>query len=129
MTALSLLNNFERELTRPFFKNNWLDEAADVKNYTSFSSSMRFDDKKSAWTLTVELAGVTKNNVKIDTLEGYLQLSGEKTKGVHLGKFEARFNLPEGIDSEKIEAVFEDGVLNVEIPMAEKKLTKTIQIR
>ena len=129
MNALTLLNNFERELARPFFHNNWLNDLAETRAQNSFSSLMTYDEKAAKWKLTVELAGVTKENLKIDTLDGYIQLSGEKTKGLQKGKFEGRYHLPEGVDVEKIEAAFEDGILTVDIPLNEKKSTKTIQIK
>lgn len=129
MNALTFLNNFERELGRPLFKNNWLDDLAEARAYHTFSSSFTYDDKKAIWNLTVELPGVTKEHVKVDTHDGYIELSGEKTKGFNLGKFEGRYRLPEGVDTEKIAATFEDGVLNIEIPMTEKKASKTVQIK
>lgn len=129
MNALTLLNNFERELTKPFFRNAWLNDYADLKPQSTFSSVLNFDEKASAWTLTVEMAGVTKDNLKINTLDGSLRLEGEKTKGVDTGKFELNYRLPQDVDAEKIEAVFEDGILNVSFPLVEKKAAKTIQIK
>lgn len=134
MNALTLLNNFERELARPFGTSfwgpRWLSE--DLANEASFnhiSSVMNYDEKKAAWNLTLELAGVAKDSLKIDTHESHIVVSGEKTRGVEPGKFEARYNMPKGVDSDKIEATFEDGVLSLEIPMLEKKPTKTIQVK
>lgn len=135
MNALSLLNSFEREFGRPLFRasredRNWLNELTESDTQKAFPSSMKYDEEKAAWTLIVELAGVTKENVKIDTTDGYLRLTGEKTKGFNTGKFEGLYTLPEGVDEEKIEASFEDGILNVNIPKPEKKSsTKNIQIK
>ena len=132
MNALTLLNNFEREFGRPFFhgpaRSNWLADFAEVRN-NSFSFEMAYDEKSAAWKLTVELAGVTKENIKVDTDEDFLLINGEKTKGFNLGKFEGRYALPEGVDLEKIEAAFEDGILTVTMPKLEKKVAKTIQIK
>ena len=135
MNALSLLNTFEKEFGRPFFRaaredRNWLNDFAESDTQKVLPASMKYDEEKATWNLVVELAGVTKENVKIDTTDGYLRLIGEKTKGFNTGKFEGLYNLPEGIDEEKIEATFEDGILNVCIPTTEKKSTaKSIQIK
>lgn len=133
MNALTLLNNIERELGRPFFNhaaaNDWLNEIADSRHERSLPAVLKIDEKESTWNLTVELAGVTKENVKIDTTDGFLRIAGEKTKGLSTGKFEGLYQLPKDIDAEKIEATFEDGVLTVAMPIAEKKLTKNIQIK
>lgn len=135
MNALSLLNTLEREFGRPLFRTaredrNWVNEFAESDAQKIYPASMKYDEEKSVWNLVVELAGVLKENVKIDTTDGYLRLTGEKTKGFNIGKFEGLYNLPEGVDEEKIEARFEDGILNVNIPMTEKKsTTKSIQIK
>lgn len=133
MNALTLLNNFEREFARPFFArsvgNDWFNELAENSRERALPAALKYNEKNSTWNLTVELAGVTKENVKIDTDEGYLRITGEKTKGLSTGKFEGIYQLPNDIDTEKIEAAFEDGILTVAMPIAEKKLTKNIQIK
>lgn len=132
MNALAILNNFEREFAKPFWNNSWLseDQAYAHEAYqNNFSSVFKYDEKKAAWNLTVELAGVSKEHLKLDTLDGFIQVSGEKTRGLRPGKFEARYQLPKGVDTEKIEATFEDGILSLEIPMLEKKPSKTITIK
>lgn len=137
MNALSLLNSFENEINRPFFRRslsdtmnrNWLGEFEKSAAGNEFPSEMKYDDKGAAWSLVVELAGVTKENIKIDTTEGSLRLTGEKVKGVNTGKFEGLYSLPENVDSEKIVATFEDGILNILMPVSEKKLSKSIQIK
>ncbi len=122
MNALSLLNNFEHEFGYPLLGNQY-------ETRKEFPSLMKYNEEKAVWNLSVELAGVTKENIKINTNEGCLRLTGEKTKGFNIGKFEGLYSLPEGIDEEKIEATFEDGVLNVILPLPEKKLSKNIQIK
>ena len=134
MSALSLLNSFEREFDRPIFRaaaseRNWLNELNNPDTRKAFPSLMKYNEEKAVWTLSVELAGVTKQNIKIDTNDGYLRLTGEKTKGFNTGKFEGLYALPEGVNEERIEASFEDGILNINIPMLEKKLSKNIQIK
>ena len=131
MNALTLLNNFEREFARPFFttptRRAWAD---DYNSYTAgFSSELTYDEKESTWALTVEIPGVTKESLKVDFDEGYLNITGEKTKGLNKGKFEGRYALPEGVDEEKMEAKFEDGILTVHMPKLEKKTAKAITIK
>lgn len=131
MTALALLNrHLDRELNRHFSDfaqpRLW---AKDYQGFETATSQMTYNDEKTAWQFTLELAGVTKNNVKVDAAEGQLSVTGEKTKGLELGKFEKFYNLPEGVDLEKIEAEFEDGILTVQLPLESKKAPKTIQIK
>ncbi len=125
MTALSLLN---RRLNS--FEPIWVQEAeALTPAHYGFYSQFKFLEDTSVWQLTLEAAGVTKENLKVDLKDGYLAVTGEKTKGVELGRFEKDFRIPEGVDIEKIEATFEDGILTVQLPLEAKKAPKTIAIK
>lgn len=138
MSALSLFNrrynDFDSAFGRNFFNPMWINttEDSDAKKYL-WSSQMpyqaSYDETTATWKLTLEAAGVVKDNLKLDAKEGHLHVTGEKTKGVELGKFERHFKLPEGIDLEKIEAVFEDGILTVQMPLEAKKAPKTIAVK
>lgn len=129
MNAIAFLNTFEREFGKPFFAPHWLQDRTQQTNCSNFTSQLTFDETNHKWNLVVELAGVAKENLKIDTIDGYIQLSGEKTKGVQNGKFEAKYQLPKDIDLEKIEAAFENGILSLDLPLNEKKNPKNIQIK
>lgn len=132
MNALTLLNNFEREFARPFWaapmRNSWLNETT-AERTPQFSSELTYEKDKTTWHLNIEMAGVTKENVKVDTDEGYLHITGEKTKGLNRGKFDMHYNVPESVDFEKISAKFEDGVLTIEMPLLAKKSVKAIEIK
>ena len=130
MTALSLFNrNLESDFNSPFFTTRWLKESNESAAAISLHSQMKYNEKSSAWELTLEAAGVTKDKLKVDVKEGHLSLSGEKTKGLSTGLFEKYYKIPEGVDVEKIAAVFEDGVLCVTLPLQAAKATKAIEIK
>lgn len=130
MKSLSLFNNFDREFARPFLSPVWFKELEDIEaSKLGFSSEIKYNSDASTWELTLEAPGVTKNNLKVDVKEGHLSLTGEKTKGLELGKFERHFKIPEGVDVEKVEALFEDGVLTVTLPLEAKKASKSVQIK
>jgi HSP20 family protein len=130
MTALSLLNrNLDSDFHTPFFTTRWLRDLNETNSVNSVQSQMTFNEKSSAWELTLEVAGVTKDKLKVDVKEGHLSLSGEKTKGLSKGLFEKYYKIPDGVDIEKIEATFEDGVLLVTLPLQAAKETKTIPIK
>ena len=141
MKSISLFNTPFFNSDRDVFASNWLadfDRAYErnpmAQLYkqvtdTSWSSQMIYNDEKSAWTVTLEIPGVTKANLKVDVKEGHMTLSGEKTKGLNIGKFEKFFKIPDGIDVEKSEALFEDGVLTVTLPLQAMKTGKTLEIK
>jgi len=117
---LSALENLDKDFFADAIKN---------PGRKTMSYDMRLDSEKSQWELTLELAGVPKEKLKLDVKEGHLQISGEKMSGLNLGPFDQAFNLPDGIDYEKIEANFVDGVLSLSMPLAEKKTVKRIELK
>jgi HSP20 family protein len=87
------------------------------------------------------LAGVKKEDISIDTEKDVLTIKAERKEEKDLkynrresyfGKYERSFRLPEGIDREKIDASFVDGILRVVIPKLENELKlskKAIEIK
>lgn len=91
-------------------------------------------------TVSAELPGLKKDEVKLTIEDGVLTLSGEKKfeeekkgKDYHrverrYGSFHRSFTLPTGIDADQAKARFEDGVLTVEIPKSEAAKPKHLTI-
>ena len=90
--------------------------------------------------MNADLSGMKKDDIKIDLSENILTISGEKKRKEKLeredyyryertfGSFVRRFEIPHDLDVEKIKAHFEDGVLEVRIPVkeGEKKHQKIV---
>src|SRR5690606_37339543 len=89
--------------------------------------------------IAVELPGMDEQNIEVKLTNGTLTIKGEKKeekeekdKNYYLserryGSFERNFLLPEGVDTDKIEARFAKGVLKVVLPKtveAQKKVKK-----
>ena len=84
-----------------------------------------------------DLPGMTEDDVDIEIKDNVLTVSGErksesedKREGYHrversFGSFSRSLTLPHGIDPERVDAKFENGVLEVQIPKpAEAKPTR-----
>lgn len=79
--------------------------------------------------VTAELPGLNEKDVDISLEEGVLTLRGEKRSEVEdkergysersYGRFERRIGLPKGIDRERSNATFRNGVLTVTLPKTE----------
>ncbi|XUW90470.1 Hsp20/alpha crystallin family protein [Burkholderia sp. M6-3] len=98
-------------------------------------------ETEKAYEITAELPGLDEKDVEVKTANGCLTIKGEKQeekeekkKDFYLherrfGSFERVFRLPEGVDTDRIEATFKKGVLAVTLPKtleaqkAEKKIT------
>jgi HSP20 family protein len=87
-----------------------------------------------------DLAGVKREDVHIEVENNVLTLRGERKleheeekKGYHrveraYGSFSRSFSLPDTVDSDKIDAAFRDGVLNVTIPKRPAAKKKQIRV-
>lgn len=79
--------------------------------------------------ITAELPGLDEKDVEITVEDGVLTLRGEKRSEVEdkargysersYGRFERRIGLPKGIDRDKANATFRNGVLAVILPRTE----------
>ena len=97
------------------------------------------DDGK-AYRLTVELPGLSEEDIAVNITEGVLDISGEKKeeeerkeKGFLLnerryGSFRRQISLPADVDAEGIKAQFKDGVLTVTLAKDENVAARTRKI-
>lgn len=129
------------ELREQFSKllNNQEAKANDV----AFIPTVNTREADDAYYIEVDLPGVSKDDINIDVDDNTLTISGvRKVKEEHkednfykvesvYGKFERSFSLPEDVDTDKIEAKHNNGVLEIKIPKVEKveKAPKKIKIK
>lgn len=91
--------------------------------------------------LTAELPGVSPDNLDINVVGETLTLSGEREpeqvpeearyhrRERGFGRFSRTIQLPFQVDSGKVEARFDKGVLHVTLPRAEADKPKKIQVK
>jgi HSP20 family protein len=90
--------------------------------------------------LTVDLPGLTSDDLTIELADGYLSVRGERRRPELLqgsrrahaergfGRFERRLRLPDGVDPDRITASMVDGVLSLIVPKPERLIPRTIAI-
>lgn len=85
----------------------------------------------------MELAGVKKEDIVIDTENGALNIEAERIKDdklkynrdeLYTGKYKRSFVLPDNVDTEGIEAGLSHGVLTITIPKIVDEAKKKKQI-
>jgi HSP20 family protein len=96
-------------------------------------------EKEKEFQITAELPGLDEKDIEINVADDILSIRGdkkeereEKARNYHLserryGSFQRTFQLPSGIDAEKIAANFQKGLLTVTLPKtpeAQKKEKK-----
>ena len=93
--------------------------------------------------VVVELPGLGSEDVNVSVENGVLSISGEKKQvtedgedesNYHLverryGSFERTFRLSRSIDSDKVKAKFDKGLLTIDIPKSEKAKKRQIEIK
>jgi HSP20 family protein len=129
------LNLFEdlRQEMESFFANAWYPRRL-PKATTAWLPTMDVFEKNGKLMVHADLPGLTKKDISITFEENDLVLRGER-KDVRkveednvyraecaFGTFYRRLPLPVGLDVEKIEASFKDGVLEIEIPLPKGKV-------
>lgn len=111
------------------------------KSMSSPAVDVAENDK--AYEITAELPGLDEKNIDIKLDKGGLTIKGEKREETEekkkdyyvserrYGAFERYFALPDGINADKIEATFKNGVLKVLLPKTEEaqKPAKTINVK
>jgi HSP20 family protein len=97
-------------------------------NATRFNPAIDIREGDQGYFVTAELPGIDPKEVEITVQENMLLIKGEKKfeqeskgEGYHriersYGSFRRGINLPKGVDTEHIEATFNNGVLNLTLP-------------
>ncbi|CAL78396.1 putative HspC2 heat shock protein [Bradyrhizobium sp. ORS 278] len=146
-------DNLRREIDRVFedfhgglFRTPSLfDQLPGLARARSFALAPAVDvaEHDKAYEVTAELPGLDEKNVEVKVASGVLSIKGEKQEDKEetkkdyyvrersFGSFERSFQIPDGVDSDKIEAVFKQGVLKVTLPKKPEvqKAAKTIDIK
>lgn len=106
-----------------------------------FVPTLDIAETPEAFEVSVDLPGVKLENVKLEMHDGQLSISGarenvteKKDKNYHRlerssGSFFRSIVLPSEVDSEKIDATYDNGVLHVRLPKSVKAQPKKIEIR
>lgn len=136
---LKTMHNFKfKNPTLEFIKifDELFDESFDITSRKCPTHDVTENDKE--FIVKMELAGVKKEDINIDTENGVLNIEAERTKDKKLkynrnelyeGKYKRSFLLPDNVSTD-IEAELEYGILTITIPKVidEEKKKKNIII-
>jgi HSP20 family protein len=105
-----------------------------------WSPAMDLAETDDSLILRADLPGMSEDDVNIEVRDGVLTVSGErkaeheeKGEGYHrveraFGSFSRSLTLPKGADPDRVEAKFDNGVLEVRVPKPEETQPTRIQI-
>jgi len=119
--------------------DRFFSESASRSGGSSYAFVPKVDIIENEKSFEIQLAvpGMNKEDFKIDLKDQLITVSGERKytkekdeKHFHsfetqYGSFKRTFVLPENVDAERIEAKYNNGILELVVPKDEKKLLKT----
>jgi HSP20 family protein len=132
------LNTLQTEMNRLF--NTFFDEGGKDGERRRWAPAVDLLEREHSLVLRADLPGLKEDDVQIEVRDNVLTISGERQaesedseQGYYrieraFGSFSRSLTLPDGVDADKIEAHFEDGVLEVKIPKPEERKPKRISI-
>lgn len=136
-THSDLFNEMDR-----FFGNLATVPAKSAYDDRDFSPAAEVIETEDKYLMSVDLPGLKKEDIKIEIDQNILKISGERKREteqdanhkVHFyekryGFFKKSFTLPRTVDGEKIEARFENGVLEVQLPKTAVAKPRQIEIQ
>jgi len=125
-----LFDDFDGGIWRSPFRRSFFDIEPFRRSEAAFGAVPAVDvtETDKAYEITAELPGMDEKNVEVKFADGVLTIKGEKQeekeekrKDYYLsernfGSFQRAFQVPDGVDADKIEASFKKGVLTVTLP-------------
>ncbi len=136
------LNPSRRTFTNNFLNDFYSGRRRHLENCCTnqWSAPVDITENENGYLLTMDLPGLTKDDVNMSVEKGVLTISGERkteineeSEKVHFterysGEFQRSFRLGETVNTDEISAKLTNGVLEVRIPKREAVLPKQIPV-
>lgn len=140
-TTRSIASDLFDEMDRFFDDWNRSTQPGKVYDERRFEPACDISETDEHYLMSVDLPGMKKENIKIEMSDDVLTVSGErKREGSEknqriqryeksYGLFKRSFTLPASIESNKVEARYEDGVLELYLPKTQAAKPRNIEIQ
>jgi len=132
----TLRQEMERVFDR-FFEPRW----EEFEAVGAWAPKLDFSETKDAFVVKAEVPGVEQKDISVSIQDQMLTIKGEKHKEKEekdekyhrversWGAFARTIALPAGVDTEKVNATFKDGVLTVKLPKTPAAKGTTIPVK
>ncbi len=140
MTYLVPTNRISREIDNLF--NSFFNfPGVRTERCCDFMPRVNIKDTKDDVTLTFELPGMEKKDIKVMVKDDVLTVSGERSfkseekddgfvrTEISTGLFSRSFSLPDTVDGEKISADYKNGLLEIKLTKREEAKPKEIEVK
>ena len=132
----SLQSEVERAFSRAFGQGE-----AQPSSAGAWSPALDVEENEDAFTIHVELTGVSPDDTEITLEENVLTIAGERrfydekdTDGFRrieraFGRFHRAVRLPDRVNASGVEATAKDGLLTIHVPKAEEAKPRRIEVK
>lgn len=114
-----------------FFSDLSIDPRFSSMNMNSVSNCYNENEKE--YYLTMDIPGMSKDDIEVTFDSNRLKISGQrksdKYDAYEYGKMERTFTVPNNVETNKISANVDNGVLKVLLPKAKSSLGRKITIK
>lgn len=116
-------------------------QGSNIYDEREFSPASELMEEENHYMLSIDIPGMKKEDIKIEVADGTLIISGERknerrtdTNQIHrfeksYGSFKRSFVIPNTISAEKVEARYENGVLELYLPKTDVAQARKIEIQ
>ena len=130
------LEDFQKEMNR-LFESRW---PAKANGNSFWAPPVDIIDEKDHIRIRADLPGLKKEDIEVSADNGILTIKGEKKEEKetkekdyvrserYYGAFHRSFSLPTGVDAQKVNASYKDGVLEVALPKREDAKPKQVKV-
>lgn len=114
-----------------FFNDLSYDPRFSLMNTNNVSNYYNENEKE--YYLTMDVPGMSKDDIEVTFDNNRLKISGQrksdKYDSYEYGKMERTFSVPNNVETDKISAKIDNGVLKVLLPKAKSSLGRKISIK
>jgi HSP20 family protein len=134
------LFSLHREIDR-VFERNWGSSPQWLPSQTTFVPEVESYTRNGNFVYRLAIPGVDPQKVDLSIVGNQVVVEGERTEptGVddenwhfrefHYGQFERTFTLPDGVETDKVDASFSNGVLEISAPLSKAHLPRRVEIK
>lgn len=114
-----------------FFNDLSYDPRFSLMNTNNVSNYYNENEKE--YYLTMDVPGMSKDDIEVTFDSNRLKISGQRKSDKYdsykYGKMEKTFNVPSNVETDKISAKIDNGVLKVLLPKAKSSLGRKISVK
>jgi len=136
LNPFSMLRRMQDEFSRVFAQNNLTNQMSrgDAPSLAAWAPSVEVAYRDDSLVVSAELPGLTEDDVDVQIIDDILVISGEKEMAeeedrgdvrrteIRYGQFYRAIPLPEGVKADQARAQFQNGVLQITIPLEQSNV-------